>query len=207
MLTKKVKLLTKQPKQPQTLKCVCSRPMTPGKGIIPCGSHTHLNMNVSVFVCCSPIGTLSPLMGGGAWLWGSEMWSSSWALLCRGLQYHCVLGTCANGLGSPYYYCAQQAYPPCTYKTPGPHHHHPPPHLLNLSVWFSLRQITCWSGGAHGSQQWDGGVWWGGRCRGLAMREEWCCLLVQPLWWFGHKGPTTSVCSETPWKVSSSCFI
>lgn len=64
MLSKKVKLLTKQPQQPQILKCVCSRPMTPGKDITPCGSHTHLNVNVSVFVCYLPIGTLSTLMGG-----------------------------------------------------------------------------------------------------------------------------------------------
>lgn len=61
MLTKKVKLLTKQPQQPQILKCVCSRPMIPGKDI----THTHLNMNVSVFVCYLPIGTLSTLMGVG----------------------------------------------------------------------------------------------------------------------------------------------
>lgn len=64
MLTKKVKLLTKQPQQPQILKCVCSHPMTPGKDITLCGSHIHLNMNVSVFVCYLPIGTLSTLMGG-----------------------------------------------------------------------------------------------------------------------------------------------
>lgn len=61
---RKVKLLTKQPQQLQILKCVCSRPMTPGKDITLCGSHIHLNMNVSVFVCYLPIGTLSTLMGG-----------------------------------------------------------------------------------------------------------------------------------------------
>ncbi len=64
MLTKKVKLLTKQPQQPQILKCVCCRPMTPGKDITLCGSHIHLNMDVSVFVCYLPVGTLSTLMGG-----------------------------------------------------------------------------------------------------------------------------------------------
>lgn len=64
MLTKKVKLLTKQPQQPQILKCVCSHRMTPGKDITLCGSHVHLNMNASVFVCYLPIGALSTLMGG-----------------------------------------------------------------------------------------------------------------------------------------------
>lgn len=64
VLTKKVKLFAKQAQQPQILMCVCSHHMTPGKDMILCGLHVHLNMNVSVFVCFSPIGTLSTLMEG-----------------------------------------------------------------------------------------------------------------------------------------------
>lgn len=109
-----------------------------------CAAHTH-TVRACVCVCVLrylPIGTLSTLMGG-SWLWGSEMWSSSWSLLCRGQQHRRVLGTCTNGLGSPYCYCAQQAYPPYTYPNPSL----PPLHLLNLPVRFSLRQITCWVSG------------------------------------------------------------
>lgn len=53
MLSKKVKLLTKQPQQPQILKCVCSRPMTTGKDITLCGPRTHSNAQVCmcVWVC------------------------------------------------------------------------------------------------------------------------------------------------------------
>lgn len=89
-----------------------------------------------VCACYLPIGTSSSLMGG-FWLWGSEMWSSSWALLCRGLQSHHVPRTCANGLGSPYCYCAQQVYPYMHIDAPSLH-------LLNLSLWFTLPQITRW---------------------------------------------------------------
>lgn len=68
MLSKKVKLRTKQSQQPQTLKCVCSRPMTPGNDITLCGSRIHLNVDVSVFVCYSPMGAASSLMGVGRFL-------------------------------------------------------------------------------------------------------------------------------------------
>ena len=87
-----------------------------------------------VCVCPTDGNLIYSQMGGEGWVavrqWDVKLQLSS---PLQGLQYH----------------CAQQAYPPCTYTlytTPGA----PPlpsPRLLNLLVWLSLPQITCWDSG------------------------------------------------------------
>lgn len=126
--------------------------MTPGKDIILCGSWLTLEHEwVRVCVCCLPIGTLSTLMcvcvGGGGVL-GCEIRSSSWAFLCGSLQNHHVLGTCANGLGCPYCYCAQQAHHSMNIHNPELSPSVPPTSLLSFSTIQSASDsiLSFWSG-------------------------------------------------------------
>lgn len=70
MLSKKGKLLTKQPQQPSTLKCVCSRPMQRHNFVWLTRTLKHecvcgwVCMLVCACTCYLPIGALSTLMGG-----------------------------------------------------------------------------------------------------------------------------------------------
>ena len=133
VLSKKVKLLTKQPQQAQILKCVCSRPVTPG--ITLGGLYIHLKVNVSVCVSYLPMGTLSTLK------WGGEGW-----VAVRQWDVKLQLSSALQG----------PTIPLCPAGLPPVHIHiihnprRPPlpnPRLLNLLVWLSLPQITCWDSG------------------------------------------------------------
>lgn len=113
-----MKLLTKQPQQLQILKCVCSRPMTPGKDITLCGSNIHLNVNVSVFMCYLPTGTLSTLMGGGGGVFGCEaVRCEAPAELSSAGAYNTAVswGTVLMAWGALTAIVPSRPYPPCTY--------------------------------------------------------------------------------------------
>lgn len=144
-LSEKVKLLTNSPK---CWSVSAAAPWLLAKTLF-CVARTYSWTWMSACLCVLLADrNLIYSNGGGSWLWGCEIRSSSWAFLCGSLQYHHVLGTCANGLGCPYCYCAQQAHHSMNIHNPKLSPSVPPTSLLSLSTIQSASDsiLSFWSG-------------------------------------------------------------